>query len=391
MAVMTTVLEFGTSNIICISEVAQGGLLPATSHVQYEGMTEGRFINSSELSRKITDLIANVEKHTGKMVRGAYVGVPGSASKVTLLYDTVDVIGGRVGKGDMNAVIANLAEQKEQGYTLIASKPAYFLDEYDEVYIDPPVGISAQEVMVCQSNIYVKSSFYDAVTRVLGSHRIRLLGMLSEMESVAMHYIPQDVRDEGAIILDFGYREINVGVVFGDAILANETIPRGSREISKSIAGSFRITEELADSLKKAHVFGLAHDDNDISFVRSPEGKMLPYHAKNAQELIERKLCAMIREVDMKLREMRNIVSPDMPVFLCGAGIAMTGVTNFLSNIMRRNVTEIVSGGTKTLPTIYNTSVALLDNAVNTVYDLEVNSANSNSNAKGSFFGFSKK
>ncbi len=389
MAAMTTVLEFGTSNIICMAEVQQGALLPAVAHVQYEGMFEGRFVNVTELSRKITEIMAQVERHTGKMIRGVYVGVPGSASKVNLLYDTVDITGARVGKGDMGRVVNDLASQKEQGYSLVSSRSAYFLDEFDEVYIDAPVGISAKEVMVCQSNIYVKNSYLDVVSKMLASHRIRLLGLLSEVESVAMHYLPREIRDEGAILLDFGYREINVGVVFGDAVMANVTIHRGAREIARAIAGAFRITEELADSLKKAHVFGLAHDETDISFVRSPEGKMLPYHAKNAQILIEKKLTAMLYEVDDKLKSMREIVSPDMPVFLCGAGISMPGVTNFVSNVLRRNVMEIVSGRAKTISAIYNTSAALLDNATNSVYDLDGKIAGSE--GKSTFLGMSKR
>ncbi len=58
-------------------------------------------------------------------------------------------------------------------------------------------------------------------------------------------------------MLDIGYYNTGVSIVYGDTLLAHSTIELGGSTISNRLMNRFGLGEKLAESLKRRHIFGI--------------------------------------------------------------------------------------------------------------------------------------
>ena len=97
MAGLKSIVEFGTSKIVCmISNTKPGGSdIPGFSCIRYDGIKEGRWLNYDAVKDCADEAIAAAETKMRTQIRSCHVAVPGlSLIHICVLFRSV-----YVGKG----------------------------------------------------------------------------------------------------------------------------------------------------------------------------------------------------------------------------------------------------------------------------------------------------
>lgn len=373
MARVKSVVEFGTSKIICMIENRRGpeAGLPGSSCVRYDGMRKGRFARMGNMAELVDQVVSGAEEKMRAQIRGAYVGVPGCFTRVLVKEGSKHMAGGRVTEEEIQAMARKLMPRLDKAWEPLATLPLFFVDGREELYTGPPIGLRTARLTACFSFLFARKRFLDDIRKIFGDLHIGIDGFVSEIQAQALHYIPGKVRDASVLLLDIGYHHTDVSVIFGDGIMAHRTIFGGGYDIVDELKNVLRIDEALAESLKRMHIFGIGNEYDDRVYGKGSDGKMVSFEARLVSRSVEEsagRLCAQIREV---LKEFSGYVSKNTPIYLTGGGIAMHGAETYLSAQLGREVRMVRDGRQKTLPPVYNSAAALLDNRVLTGYHVD--------------------
>lgn len=368
-----SVIEFGTSKIVCMidSENIRGIDVPSSSCVRYEGIVDGAWADFGGLSAAVREAIELAEGRIKKQIRNVEIGVPAAFEKVVAVNTRRTIQGNRVSIDDINMLIQAGMPRSSKEWELIDARPGYFIDDMGELYIDPPVNMRSKYIEGCICYMYAKSSFVNEMVELFDSLHIEVDNFLFENLSQALRYIPQDARDKCCILLDVGYENTAVSVVFGDAVLSYDVIYYGSAKIVRDLQNNLGIDAVLAENLKRGYSFGLNIDKEGRTYGKNAAGKMICFDHRAVKMSIEKSTSFLVNEVRYVLEDFKKYITPRTPIYLIGAGLQMRSIESFLVNRFNRKVNVQTNDDTYSLPSVYNTALALLDNRADTVYHLE--------------------
>jgi hypothetical protein len=98
---------------------------------------------------------------------------------------------------------------------------------------------------------------------------------------------------------------------------------------------------------------------------------MICFDHRAVKMSIEKSTSFLVNEVRYVLEDFKKYITPRTPIYLIGAGLQMRSIESFLVNRFNRKVNVQTNDDTYSLPSVYNTALALLDNRADTVYHLE--------------------
>lgn len=371
MAYANTVLEFGTSKIACLTLARGKGMdLPNASCVRYSGIQHGSWVEPAGLRPAIEQLIDLSEKKTGRQITNATVGIPGAFCFFCLGESTCTPQTGRVGREDIERMVQRALPGNDSDWTLSEITPAYFLDQAGELYANAPIGRHIARLTGVFSYLYVKKSFLSDVEDALNALRIHPTAFVSEAHAQAMYCIPAQKRDAGAILMDVGYYDTNLSVVFADAILAHRCIHMGGASLTDDLQMQLGLDPVVAESIKRSYIFGIYSEKGARIFGKDAAGRMQSCDHAAVRHVIESTSALLCDRVNAVLRDFSEYISRTTPVYLTGAGLAMRGADAFVRARTGRRTTDVLLLQRDALSPVYHTSLALLDNHIPSVYHL---------------------
>jgi len=376
MREIDAVLEFGTSKIICMisANKGRGRNVPSASCVRYDGIADGHWVAPNALDAAVVSAVETAEDKCKKQVRALTIGIPGCFTKLRLSNSELAPAAARFSEADVKELRAEARPEEIPGYVLADSKITYYYDERYEIYVDPPIGLAARRVGVCMSNFYVCTEFLNAVEPAVNAMRIAIDGYVFEAQAEAMTYIPQNVRDKSALLLDVGFRDTNLCAVYADTLMAIRTIHLGGNDLTSELSNHFEVDSALAESLKRAHIYGLMPEPGATVYGKSSNGRMSGFDANEVRNVIEKRSAEMLQVISGKIKLFEEIVLKSAPIYLTGAGLAMRGAEQFVSaRLGRKTVGAYQPSGM--FPPVYNTALCILDNGDRSIYDLTDNLA----------------
>lgn len=372
MAKLNAVLEIGTSKIVCLIDRPGGEAatsVPGAACVRYDGIKNGKWSSYSAFGEDLLQAVAGAESQIGKSVKSCSVGVPGCFCQV-VFREGGKKISGLVKEEDIDGLINHLKPEEKAGMDLIDVRPVYFMDDRENVYLNEPINLRTATLRCGVSYYYASRVFLDDVERSLMSQKISVDRFICEPLAQALYYIPQADRDATAVLLDIGYYNTGVSVVYGDTLLAHSTIELGGSTISNRLMNRFGLGEKLAESLKRRHIFGIEVLPGEKIHAKDENGRMVEFDAATIKSSVDEIADIVCTEVRRELQRYRDILRRDAKVYLIGAGISMQGFESFLKRKVSGNLALPSGGKYRGLPPIYNSAVALLDNNSATVYHL---------------------
>ena len=366
MKSVTAAIEFGTSKVMCVvgreKSIGRFEVLSA-GEAKYEGIKNGRWLKPSNVEEAVAKALELAERKAKKRIREAFIGVPGGCCKVICREGYTQVASGRVAVKD----IENMIDDAEKGlddirYTIVSSTPVYFVLEDGNHYIDV-VGHSAQELKGLVSFVYASNEFIRDVTDVLNGLNVKIRAFIPEVLAESLFLVPTEERDCSAVLLNIGYFDTNVTVVYGDAIVYNKTVHAGGMHIASDLSIVMNMDFESAEQVKKRFSFGLENNGTKLyDYARLKSGRLEKYNHGMIAEVIDARLeqiCSLIYEA---LQQSPLNVARRTRIFLSGGGVAMMkGSRDEMQKFLKRQVRVSMIEAPQLATPNYYVALALLD------------------------------
>ena len=363
---ITAAIEFGTSKIICVigRERSAGRFeVLGAGEAKYEGIKNGQWLNPSNVEEATAKAIAFAEKRAKKRIREAFVGVPGAFCKVICQQGSVNVPNGRVTQKDIDRLIDDVERDYDDSrYINVGSTPVYFVLGDGNHYIDA-LGASANTLSGLISMVFAHNDFLEDVSAVMHNLNVRISTFVPEILAESMFLVPSDERDCSAVLLNVGYHDTNVTVVYGDAIVYNKTIHAGGMHISNDLSIVMNMTADMAEQIKKRYSFGLDCADAKLyDYARQKSGRLERFAHGLVSEIIDARVEHLCMLIGAALEQSPLAIARRTRIFLSGGGVSMMkGAKEMLQQHLKRQVRiPGIEAPQLSTPNFY-TALALLD------------------------------
>ena len=359
-------IEFGTSKIICVIGQARsiGRFEVLGSGIaRYEGIKGGRWVKPSGVEEAVAKAIYLAEKRAKRRIKDIYVGVPGASTRVVCQDGYTSVKTGQITAQDVEALIgdANLFSDDPR-FEMVSATPVYFSLDGAGPNIDV-IGSPAAELSGKVSFIFAGRQYIEDAADILENLGVRVKGYIPETLAESLFLVPVEERDASAVLLNVGYYDTNVTVVYGDAIVYNKTIPAGGMQLANDLALVMNVDVDTAEQIKKRYCFGLENTGSkEYDYAKQKSGRMERFSHALIAEIIDARvehLCALIVQA---LEQSPLTIARRTRIFLSGGGLAMMrGAREMLQNLLKRQVRLPGVEAPQLSTPNYFTALALLD------------------------------
>lgn len=363
---VTAAIEFGTSKIICIigrgKSIGRFEVLGSGS-AKYEGIKSGKWQRPEKVMDAVSKALYIAERKAKKRVKEAYIGVPGAFCKVVCQEGYASVESGIVTDRDVENFIRYAEDfYSDSNYEVVSAMPVYFMLDDGGRYIDV-IGSNTTELRGKVSLVFVKRQFFDNISGILKDSGVKIKGFIPEILAESLFMVPAEERDASAVLLDIGFYDTNVTVVYGDAIVYNKTIHAGGMHISNDLSLIMNIDIDMAEQIKKQYSFGLENSGIKLyDYARPKDGRVEKFSHSLVSDIVDARvehLCELINET---FENSPIPIARRTRVFLTGGGLAMMkGSKEMLQQQLKRQVRLTKVEAPQLSTPNYYTALALLD------------------------------
>ena len=363
---VTAAVEFGTSKVMCVvgREKSMGRFeVLGAGEAKYEGIKNGRWQKPSNVEQAVEKAITLAEKKARKRVKEAFVGVPGVFCKAVCSEGSAGVESGRVCQSDIERLVGNAEQGYDDSlYTVVNSTPVYFELEDGHHYIDV-MDAAASELNGLVSLIFAKNEFIEDTTSLLQNIGVKVAAYIPEVLAESLFLVPTEERDCCSVLINVGYYDTNVTVVYGDAIVYNKTINAGGMQIANDLSIVLNLDVDTAEQIKKRYSFGLENTGTKIyDYARARSGRLERYNHALVSEVIDARVEHLCQLIGRAFEKSPLIIARRTRIYLSGGGIAMMkGVKDMLEGLLKRQVRISKIEAPQLSTPNYYTSLALLD------------------------------
>lgn len=336
-------IEFGTSKVVCVigreKSIGRFEVL-GSGEARYEGIKCGRWKKSSNVSEAVAKALDIAERKARKRVKKAYVSVPGVFCKTVCSDGYTSVDSYKVTKQDVENLIDDAESfYTDEKYSVITSTPVYFILDDQNHYIDV-IGNQTSQMRGRVSFILARTQYMNEITQLLEDINVEVTAFIPEMLAESLFLVPTGERDLSAVLINVGYYDTNVTVVYGDAIVYNKTIHAGGMHISNDLSIVMGVDVDMAEQIKKRYSFGLENNGTKLyDYAKHQTGRMEKFSHSLVSGVIDARvehLCGLITQA-FNLSPMP--IARRTRVYLTGGGLAMmTGAKEELQKHLKRQV-----------------------------------------------------
>ncbi len=370
---VTAAIEFGTSKVMCVigreKSIGRFEVLGA-GEARYEGIKNGRWRKPSHVDEAVAKALSLAEHKARKRVKEVYVGVPGSFCKVFCCEGYTEVTDGVVSVKDIESLIDDAESRLDDiRYTVVSSTPVYFVLDDGNHYIDV-VGSKARELRGLISFVYASNDFISQVTDVMEGLNVKLRAFIPEVLAESLFLVPTEERDCSAVLLNVGYYDTNVTVVYGDAIVYNKTVHAGGMHIASDLSIVMNMEVEAAEQIKKRFSFGLENNGTKLyDYAKLKNGRLEKYSHATISEVVDARVEQICQLVYDALQNSPLNIARRTRIYLSGGGLAMMrGSRDALQNYLKRQVRVSMVEAPQLATPNYYVALALLDYVFETDY-----------------------
>jgi len=359
-------IEFGTSKIMCVigREKSTGRFeVLGAGEAKYEGIKNGRWLKPSNVERAVEKAVALAEKRAKKRIKEVFVGVPGVFSKVVCQDGYAKVQGGTVTQDDIERLIENAEKGYDDSlYTIVNSTPVYFVLEDGHHYIDV-LDTKAAEIQGVVSLIFARNDFVEDTTALLRNIGVNAAAYIPEVLAESLFLVPPEERDCSSVLINVGYYDTNVTVVYGDAIVYNNTITAGGMQIANDLSIVMNLDVDSAEQIKKRYSFGLENTGTKLyDYAKQKSGRLERYSHALISEVIDARVEHLAMLINRSFENSPLNIARRTRIYLSGGGLAMMkGSKDMLQKLLKRQVRIPVIDAPQLSTPNYFAVLAILD------------------------------
>lgn len=365
-------IEIGTSKVVCtIAEkgVYDGFNLLGISVNEYAGYNRSGWIEPRELKYTVSSVLREAEKQAGRRLRRVHIGVPGDFTEVVLKKASLSFgKPRRITQDDVDLLFKrgeNFSAMHD--YSVAHRCPIYFLLNGERKTMDP-VNMMASEISAMVSYVLVNKGFVRSVGSLLEGEGYVMDSAIASSLAQALAFIPAEMRDRTAILVDIGDRSTSVSVLKGDGMLYHNSVPVGGLHITRDLAMLMHVDDEIADQLKKRAVYGLSVSRDDVYEIMAKGSyRVQSFSAMKVQEIINARVDEICDIIKRELERSGCILPEYVEIWLTGGTSGMRGIREFMQKRLMRGVTLIQPKSTRLNKPEYSSALGVIDLALDNI------------------------
>ncbi|MBC8529906.1 hypothetical protein H8699_10745 [Christensenellaceae bacterium NSJ-44] len=345
------VLDFGSSKVICAYGTGAPGRavqIRGANAVYYRDFAIGRD-SASPQSWQVAaaQAVERTQARAGVSFDRAYLVLPGPYSRVTCLNASASVTGERVTPRDMRTVLDQAASlYQPDRYAVAHRTPMYYTLDSGEKLLDPAGAVSGH-LRVRAALTLADRFFVQRVGAVMDALGLETAGFVPSALGQALKLIPAQVRDGLCILLDAGYHESCVSLVYADSVIFSSTIPVGGWHMATDLALQLNISLAQAERIKRRFAFGLDPEAPDSAIlVQVAGGRVSRFDYGAVCAIIEARAMEIVQEAMRAVALSGYTVGADKPLVVTGGAIApLRGAKAWCADVTGRKVSMPIPVG----------------------------------------------
>ncbi len=337
------VLEIGSSQLrVVVARLGlNGSLLIKDQAVKvYDGYFQGEFVEPSKLPPILFDLFNSIDYKKNKYFKKLFVSLPAEMTNVQIVSATVNVEGlGKVTKNDVDALNSQALEKvKAPDVEIVFSSPMNFC--VDNVNIDDPVGKKGRIVTAEFSIVSCSKKYIVNFNSVLADLGFETVEYISEPLAAGLTVIPEEEREDGALLIDIGQLSTSVAQIKGNGLTSLTSFSLGGGHITNDLSEAFELSFENAENLKKMVVISVEAEPLDYYDLVTVEGKIERILQDDANKVVAYRLETIASAINQCLMMQGISLSNYIPIYLIGGGASkIKGGKDFLAKCISKNIT----------------------------------------------------
>lgn len=306
------------------------------------GIEKGVITSPNELQRSIKESINMAENSSGFKITNIITNISGQHLEFRTELESLNfqTQGKEIDENDIAVLIQNVSQKlpKETTHILHILPKKYILD--DELVLEP-IGLMGSKLDVEFNVVTTKLNIYTNLKKIIESVGIEVLDFVANPIASSSAVLFEEEKDLGVACIDIGGSLADLAIYKNGNLEYLKSIPVGGNLITKDIAYRFKISKEVAETIKKQ--FGLAsteylESDENIEIQAREDGENISISRYEVVETIEWRLTEIL-EILKKEMEKSGIYEK------LNAGIVITGgVANtpflqpFAQNILEKDI-----------------------------------------------------
>lgn len=308
---------------------------------KYEGYSTQGFLDKASFRNAVASVVNSVRQNYEGTIDEIYVSVPTAFTAVKTKGHTISFPSKRkITNQDVEALFeSGLNELLAPGRCIERSAMYFALGDNRKYFdVESLYGVPTSLLKGALSYYFVSDDFYAFITDILTGLGIEKIRFVPSSFAQASYLVPQKRRESYAFLLDIGFLNSSLSVVYGNGIVREESFDCGLGSIlahlMKSLDVEYTVAEEM---LYSANISGgeLAKDltwtcDDGSSY---PVWKINDVIKCGLDELLEK-----VNEFfESRYKDKSTVAILNAPLLLTGEGLnGMAGLVEYLSNRVAR-------------------------------------------------------
>lgn len=348
MRQISTVIEIGTGKVVCV--ICEAGKYDEThilgnATVTYSGYKNRKWVDRHSLARAVKEALREAEKMAGRKVKNVHIGIPADFLKVVCNKTEIEFNSSKtLTQADINRLYhqSRTKLQVPKDHMVIHRCPiVYVLDDARKTM--EPVTKKAKKASVVVSYVLAERWFCAGVQKMLFDFGYNASTFIASSYAEAIKFIPEEKRDQGAVMIDIGNTSTTVMVARGDGLMFHRVLNFGGANITEDIVKVLNTKHKVAEELKKRAIYGLSLSESDNYEVCDKDTyKFERFPAIKVQAVIEARLKEMVDFIVEALDQSGCKLPKYVPVYVTGGTAVMRGLREFIQKETNHN-TIIVS------------------------------------------------
>jgi cell division protein FtsA len=303
------------------------------------GLKNGSIVNIETTSRAIIEAVSDAELMAGQEISSVAVNVSGKHIKSQNEKGIIAITNKNreVSESDIIRVVEAAQSIHIPADMEILHVLAKEFKVDDQSNVRDPVGMTGVRLETEVHIVTASSTALNSIQRCLESANLflmdRVLSSLASSEAV----ITQGEKDLGAIVVDIGAGIVDIVIFLDGGVGFTSTVPVGSQYITNDISIGLKVTQDVAESLKKRYGHTQLNAIDPTAKIDLP-----PVSGRSSRTVFQQE---MVEIIEPRAREILELIDSEIQrsgfrdqisggVILTGGGSLLPGIDLLAEEIL---------------------------------------------------------
>ena len=325
-------LDIGSNTIVCLVGYinAMGKVcVKGIGHQQANGIQDGKIINKKEAEKSILSAISIAEKIAGFNIQDIGININSSLISSSIINTSINLNNKEVSNKDINNLLNDIKSiLKKDNKEVIHLIPLQYC--IDDNIVESPYNIEGKELKIVFQLLSAEKNNLKKVKNCIKDMMLDINNYVSDGYANSLTVLNEKEKELGALTIDIGYENTNIGVVYDNKYIFESSIPIGGDTITKDISSILKITQATAEKIKVMNTdFSLSkNDENELIKIKIDTDEDFEA-SKNKIKLINNIAKARIDEIiELTIKKLKGANIENVPQY-----IVLVGGTSLIPNI----------------------------------------------------------